>query len=96
MIETYGWVIIGVFCLLNLVGFVLVGQDKARSVARAERFPEVYFFFLSVFFASFGVLLGMYVFRHKTQKLYFPVGIGLLLFEQTLLIYLAYIALGSR
>ncbi len=95
MIETYGWVIIGLLCLLNLVAFVLVGQDKARSVARGERFPEVYFFFLSVFFASLGVLLGMYAFRHKTQKLYFPLGIGLLLLEQMLLIYFAYSVLGS-
>ena len=95
MIETYGWVILSLLILLNLVGFVLVGQDKARSVVQGERFPEVYFFFLSVFFASLGVLLGMYVFRHKTQKLYFPLGIGLLLLEQILLIYLAYIALGE-
>lgn len=71
--------------LLNLIAFILVAVDKNKSREDANRVPEVYFFFLAVFFASIGVLLGMYTFRHKTRKVYFPVGIGLLLVEQTLL-----------
>jgi uncharacterized membrane protein YsdA (DUF1294 family) len=70
----------------NFTGFVLVGIDKKRSVENSDRLPEVYLFFVSIFFASLGVLFGMYFFRHKTRKIYFPVGIGLLLIQQTILI----------
>jgi uncharacterized membrane protein YsdA (DUF1294 family) len=87
-------VLLGLLGLLNVLGFVLVGSDKARSVSKEERFPEVYFFFLSIFFASVGVLLGMLVFRHKTSKLYFPLGIGFLLLEQLALIYLLLTVFG--
>jgi uncharacterized membrane protein YsdA (DUF1294 family) len=41
-----------------------------------------------------GVLLGMLVFRHKTSKLYFPLGIGFLLLEQLALIYLLLTVFG--
>lgn len=80
----------GVLAVINIIAFVLVGFDKKKSLNRAERFPEVLFFILSVFFASLGVLLGMFVFRHKTRKLYFLVGISALLIQQILLILLAF------
>jgi len=74
---------------LNILSFALVGIDKKKSRAEGERrFPEAWFFFISVFFASLGVFLGIFVFKHKTKKFYFPVGIGLLLIEQTVLLLL--------
>jgi uncharacterized membrane protein YsdA (DUF1294 family) len=79
--------LVAALVLVNVVAFGLVGRDKGRSVAHGERFPEVYFFFLAVFFASPGVFAGLFAFRHKTQKLYFPLGIGLLLVEQIVLVY---------
>lgn len=75
---------------INIVALTMVGMDKRRSMQRSERFPEVYFFFLASCFASVGVLAGMFFFRHKTQKTYFLVGIGLLLLQQTMLAILAY------
>jgi uncharacterized membrane protein YsdA (DUF1294 family) len=77
-----------VYAIINLIGFILVGVDKKRSVNHSDRVPEVYLFFISIFFASFGVLLGMYFFHHKTKKFYFPFGISLLLIEQLALIIL--------
>lgn len=68
--------------LINAIAFVLVGVDKSRSIDREERVPEVYFFFLATCFASLGVLLGMFAFRHKTRKMYFPLGISFLLLQQ--------------
>lgn len=93
MIEVNWQILAGVIVLLNLISFILVGRDKARSVARSERVPEVYFFFLAVFFASAGVFLGLFAFRHKTNKIYFPLGIGLLLLQQLCLIYFVYLLL---
>ncbi len=76
--------------IINSFAFVWVGVDKKRSLKPAgDRLPEASFFFISVFFASLGVLIGMFVFRHKTRKMYFPVGLSLLLVQQILLIVLA-------
>ncbi len=71
---------------INLIAFILVGVDKKRSAQNNERVPEVYLFFIAIFFASLGVLLGMYYFHHKTRKIYFPVGLGLLMLEQAALL----------
>ena len=77
-----------VLAILNLMAFIFVGIDKKRSAMSTERVPEVYLFFVSIFFASLGVFSGMLFFRHKTRKLYFPVGIGLLVVQQTTLLFL--------
>ena len=74
--------------VINLAAFIWVGLDKKRSVRNTERVPEVYLFFIAIFFASLGVFLGMLFFRHKTRKIYFPLGIGLLCVEQILLLVL--------
>ena len=74
--------------IVNLVAFVWVGIDKNRSVQNSERVPEVYLFFAAIFFSALGVLLGMYYFHHKTHKVYFPLGIGLLCIQQTMLLFL--------
>lgn len=80
--------IYAILVILNVVAIILVGIDKKRSLNHDDRIPEVYLFFISIFFASLGVLIGMYYFHHKTRKIYFPIGIGLLLIEQITLIYL--------
>ena len=74
--------------VINLAAFIWVGVDKKRSLKRTERVPEVYLFFIAIFFASLGVFAGMLFFRHKTRKIYFPLGIGLLFVEQILLLLL--------
>ena len=56
---------------LGLVGFVLMGVDKARAIGRAWRIPERAFFGLAFLGGAFGVLLGSSVFRHKTLKAFF-------------------------
>lgn len=74
--------------ILNIASFIIVGADKKKSVYGDTRIPEVSFFVWSVFFASLGVLLGMFFFHHKTRKWYFTFGIGLLVLQQALLIFL--------
>ena len=79
-------VLYAVIGVMNLIAFILVGMDKKRSVANEERIREVYLFFIAIFFASLGVFLGMLFFRHKTRKIYFPLGIGLLILEQAVIL----------
>jgi uncharacterized membrane protein YsdA (DUF1294 family) len=80
------WLLPAALVIINIFSFISVGLDKKRSVDQARRLPEVFLFFISIFFASPGVFVGIFLFRHKTKKLYFPVGIGLLLIEQTFLV----------
>lgn len=74
--------------ILNVLSFVLVYIDKRKSINASERVPEVTFFVWSIFFSALGVIAGMFTFRHKTQKLTFVIGIGLLLIQQLALVYL--------
>lgn len=88
--ENFNMFLIASLLVANSLSFTLVGLDKQKSIAGSSRIPEVYFFFWSLFFSSLGVLVGMFVFRHKVRKLYFTVGISLMLLQQILLVTLLY------
>lgn len=75
---------------MNTLAFALMWLDKQRSRKGMERAPEVYFFLWAAMFASLGVFLGIFAFRHKTRKIYFQVGIGLLLTQQLIFLMLMY------
>lgn len=80
----------GIYLLVvNAIGLFLIGQDKL--VARAEntknRYSEGLFFFIAILGGALGVYTGMILFRHKTQKLYFFVGLPVLAVQQLLLLY---------
>jgi uncharacterized membrane protein YsdA (DUF1294 family) len=42
-------------------------SDKKKSIKGKWRVPEARLFFIALVFGSFGVLSGMYLFRHKTK-----------------------------
>lgn len=81
-------IIIIIVAVLNIISFILVYADKRKSINDSERLPEITFFISAIFFSALGVLAGMFTFRHKTQKLTFVIGIGLLLIQQIALTYL--------
>jgi uncharacterized membrane protein YsdA (DUF1294 family) len=65
-----------------------MGSDKFSAVKGLEnRTPEGIIFFLAVIGGSLGVLLAMFVFRHKIRKWYFLLGLPIILFQQVLLLY---------
>jgi uncharacterized membrane protein YsdA (DUF1294 family) len=45
-----------------------MGFDKISARANFERVPEMWFFLISLAGGFIGVILGMFVFRHKTRK----------------------------
>ena len=53
--------------LINLVGFVLYGVDKAKSKGRGRRIPERTLLWVARLGGGVGCWLGMMLFRHKTQ-----------------------------
>lgn len=76
---------------MNLLAFFLMFLDKIKSKKNnAERISEGMLFFLATVFGSVGVYMGMFVFRHKTQKWYFLVGIPMLIIQNSAFLYLAY------
>ncbi len=63
------WVIaIGWLVLTGLVGFILMGIDKARAQDGGWRVPERTFFKLALIGGALGMLAGSSVFHHKAQK----------------------------
>ena len=53
--------------LINLLGFVLYGVDKAKSKGKSRRIPERTLLWVARLGGGLGCWLGMMLFRHKTQ-----------------------------
>jgi len=83
-------ILLAILTLINLTTFFLVAHDKykAKRGRDTKRTPEGYMFFLAAAFGSIGVYLGMQIFRHKTRKWYFQLGIPLLIVQNLSMIYL--------
>lgn len=75
----------------NLLSFIVTANDKRKSSrSHTDRTAEGLLFFLAIAFGSLGVYLAMLVFRHKTKKWYFQLGIPLLILQNTAASYLLY------
>lgn len=53
--------------LINLLGFVLYGLDKAKSKGRGRRIPERVLLWVARLGGGVGCWMGMMLFRHKTK-----------------------------
>ena len=72
--------------VINVIGFALMGIDKAKARKRAWRIPEATLFMIALVGGSLGTTVGMRVFRHKTLHWYFVFGMPAILIVQILLI----------
>jgi len=86
--------------VINIVTFLVYGIDKWRSTSgrflptgrkKAKqgswRIPEATLLILALIGGSIGALLGMKVWRHKTQHKKFKYGLPLILLAQIAIIY---------
>ena len=73
------------FLAINIIGFLLMGEDKRRAKKYLWRISEKALFLCSLLGGSVGTWAGMYVFRHKTKHWYFVVGMPLILAVQIFL-----------
>lgn len=71
---------------VNILAFVVFGIDKYKAIKKKFRVPEKTLFLLAAIGGSIGALAGMFVFRHKTRKWYFRIGIPVILGAQILLL----------
>ncbi len=74
---------LGIFTLVNLTALFVMGRDKqlSRQGGDTDRTPEGLMFFLGSAGGALGVYAGMHLFRHKTRKWYFQLGIPLLILQ---------------
>ncbi len=69
---------------INLIALLAFGWDKILSKRKAKnpsvrRIPEKTLFGLAIAGGSVGAIVGMFLFRHKTQHASFRIGLPLIL-----------------
>lgn len=84
-------------CILwNAYTFFLVWSDKKKAIKGAWRIPEKNFFRWAFFLGAGGILLGMYVFRHKTKHYKFTIGMPFLFLINVIVLYFIMIQVAER
>ena len=78
--------IIYILIVINVITFLIYGIDKWKAKQGSWRISEVTLLLLAVIGGSIGALLGMKVWRHKTQHKKFKYGLPLILIIQIILI----------
>ncbi len=73
--------------LANLLALLLYGLDKRKAKKGAWRIPERTLFLLAALGGSPGAICGMLLFRHKTLKTRFRIGLPLILLAQLALAF---------
>ena len=72
--------------VLNIVTFLVYGIDKWKAKQGSWRISEATLLILAVIGGSFGALIGMKVWHHKTMHKKFRYGLPLILIIQIILI----------
>ena len=76
---------------INILTFLVFGIDKWKARRGKWRIPEAPLIEMSIAGGSIGALLGMSLFRHKTQKRRFTLGIPTILLVQAALAYFLFL-----
>jgi uncharacterized membrane protein YsdA (DUF1294 family) len=71
----YRWIIALVIVVWNIITFAMMKVDKTRAKKSKWRIKEKTIFISAFLLGAFGVLAGMYIFRHKTKHWSFKIGI---------------------
>lgn len=72
---------------VNVVAFAAFGIDKYKAKRGLWRISEATLLLLAVVGGSIGALMGMRIWRHKTQHAKFRYGLPLIILAQIALIY---------
>lgn len=70
------------FVLINIITVIYFYRDKRKAVRHEFRIPESVLFLLALMGGSPAALLSMFLFRHKTRKWKFRIGIPAILLLQ--------------
>ena len=72
--------------VINLLGFLVMYIDKKKAKYGRWRIPEKTLMLIALLGGSIGTIAGMYLFRHKTQKLKFTLGFPTILISEVIII----------
>ena len=64
---------------INIIGLLIMWIDKRRAIKNQWRIPEKTIFIITGLGGGIGTIAGMYIFRHKTKKIGFVIGLPLIL-----------------
>ena len=73
--------------IINALALLLMLADKIKAKKNAWRIPEATLLTVAALGGSLGATIGMYLFRHKTRKLKFSLGLPLMLIGHIILLY---------
>lgn len=76
--------------IINIVSFSIMGIDKTKSKKHKYRISENMLIGLSVFGGAVGLLIGMVVFKHKTSKNKFYIGVPILYIVNQIMILIIF------
>ena len=72
--------------IINCVGLGAMALDKYKAERAQWRISEKTLFIITLLGGGIGTITGMYLFRHKTKKLYFTIGFPIILISEIVLI----------
>ena len=72
--------------IINAMAFLFMLVDKHKAQKNAWRIPEASLLTLAILGGSLGATLGMRIFRHKTRKPQFSLGLPVILIFHILLL----------
>lgn len=75
--------------VINIATFIAFAIDKMRAIEGGSRIKIVTLLAMAFFGGTIGGLLAMYLFRHKTRKDYFTVGMPLIVVMQIVVLFYA-------
>ncbi len=74
-ITNYGPILYSYITLLTLFGFLIMGWDKKKAEKQKGRTTENKLIFIAFLGGTIGIAFGMLIFKHKTSKKKFYIGI---------------------
>lgn len=81
--------------VINLIGFLSMLLDKRKARKHKWRIPEKTLFYITFLGGGIGTTVGMYLFRHKTQKSRFIILFPTITIVEIILIVYVFIKYSS-
>ena len=73
--------------VINVITLVFFAVDKIHAIENKSRIRIITLLGLAFIGGSLGAIIAMYVFRHKTKKDYFTVGVPLIIVMQAVVVF---------